>query len=231
MYATDPTSVRQLRSADLIAAEQSRSGRSPVSHRRSWIRTMVDRLRSRPSEGTTTITTTTATTTTTSTATTATSPVLASYGSHELFTGLDDRSLARLAESFMVLEVGPGDSLGRQGHVAPEFVVVLDGRIGVSLDGLPLVVLDAGSHFGAIPLLDDGSTPYGRASFDVLEPGLVAVAGRLEFAQILDSFPLVAERIRAIADVRRAYLRGRADAAAVEATTVEEFPVHISDIR
>lgn len=190
---------------------------------------MVDRLRSRPSEGTTTITTTT--TATTSTATTATSPVSASYGSHELFTGLDERSLARLAESFMVLEVGPGDSLGRQGHVAPEFVVVLDGRIGVSLDGLPLVVLDAGSHFGAIPLLDDGSTPYGRASFDVLEPGLVAVAGRLEFAQILDSFPLVAERIRAIADVRRAYLRGRADAAAVEATTVEEFPVHISDIR
>jgi CRP-like cAMP-binding protein len=215
MYASDPTSVRQLRTADLITAEQSRSGRSPVSHRRSWFRrTVVDRLPSRRSPA----------------PTTTAQPTLASYGSNELFAGLDDRSLTQLSESFMVLDVEPGHSLGRQGEAAPEFVVVLEGRIGVSLDGLPLAVLDAGSHFGAIPLLDDGPAPYGRASFDVLESGRVAVAGRLEFGQILESYPLVAGRIRAIADVRRAYLKGRADAATIGATAAGEFPVHLADV-
>ena len=157
-------------------------------------------------------------------------PSLASYGSHELFVGLDRRSLQRLAELFMVVDVEPGTSLGRQGEAAPEFVIVLEGRIGVSLDGLPLVVLDAGSHFGALPLLDDGPTPYRRASFDVLEPTRIAVAGRRAFAELPESHPVVARRIRTIADVRRAYLKGRADAVATGAATSDEFPLHMADL-
>lgn len=221
MYATDPMSVRQLRSADLMAADQSRWAVSPVSHRRSWLRRKLFDRRPAPVE---TLHPAVATPSTASSA-------LAPYHTLELFVGLDRNSLARLSESFVLIDVEPGHSLGRQGETSAEFVVVLEGRVGVSIDGLPLVVLDAGSHFGAIPLLDDGPTPYGRASFDVLEPSRVALAGRLEFARVLEQQPLVAGRIMAIADVRRAYLRGRADAApAVEAAS-DEFPVHITDVR
>ena len=85
MHATDPTSVHQLRSADLIAAEQSRSARRPVSHRPGWIRrTFLDRAPSRTGRRQVS-------------ADTAAVPSLASYGSHELFVGLDRRSLQRLA--------------------------------------------------------------------------------------------------------------------------------------
>ena len=214
MYANDPISVRQLRTADLIAAEQSRSGRSPVSNRRGWIRrTVLDRIQSRRAQ------------------VTVPGTLLDAYGSHELFVGLDRHTLSRLSESFMVLDVEPGASLGRQGEAAPEFVVVLDGRIGVSLDGLPLVVLDAGSHFGALPLLDDGPMPYGRATFDVLEPARIAVAGRLDFAEMMAAHPVVAARVNAIADTRRAYLRGRADAIAHGTPAAQEFPLHMTDVR
>lgn len=213
MYPADPVSVRQLRTADLIEAEQTRSGRQPASRRRSSIRALTTGLIRRvwPERST------------------HSEPSLAPYGSHELFAGLDQRTLARLSEWFVLVDLDAGDSLGRQGEVAPEFVVVLEGRVGVSLDGLPVAVLDAGSHFGSIPLLDDGPTPYQRASFNVLDPCRVALASRLQFASVLDDFPVVAQRIRAIADVRRAYLLGRADAGAAAAASTEDFPLHLTD--
>jgi len=212
MYATDPASVRQLRSAALLEAEQSRSAR-PLSSRAGRLRRAWARRRTMPVP-----------------VPVVAAPTLADYGSHDLFVGLDRRTLTRLSESFVIMDVDAGDSLGRQGEAAPEFVVVLEGRIGVSLDGLPLAVLDAGSVFGALPLLDDGPTPYQRASFDVLGPSRIAVASRLQFIATLESFPLVARRIHAIADVRRAYLRGRSDAATTAGVSdVGEFPLHILD--
>lgn len=204
MYATDPISVRQLRAAQLIEAEQARTGRlSSAVRRRSLARRLARFRRSHT--------------------------VLPSFAAHDLFVGLDRRSLARIQRSFFVMEVDTGDSLGRQGDVAPEFVVVLDGRVGVSIDGSPLAVLDAGSHFGALPLLDDGPTPLRRASFNVLGHGTVAVATGAQFHEILATYPLVAERVHAIADVRRAYLAGRADAAPALADM--DFPLHLTATR
>jgi hypothetical protein len=213
MYATDPVSVRQLRTATLIEAEQSRSGLRPVSHRPSRTRrlfTVLSRRVKRTGSG-------------------GPEPSLAPYASHDLFVGLDKRTLARLSDSFVLVDLDAGDSLGRQGEIAPEFVVVLEGRVGVSLDGSPVAVLDSGSHFGSLPLLDDGPTPYQRASFNVLGPCRVALASRLQFADILENYPLVAQRIRAMADVSRAYLLGRADAGAAAEASVEDFPLHIAD--
>lgn len=218
MYANDPTSVRQLRHAELLVAEQSRSARQPTSARPGWWQRLRARRRPTPVPAVPPVPTTPG----------DLRPTLADHPSHDLWVGLDQRTLERLSERFMILDVDAGDSLGRQGEAAPEFVVVLEGRIGVSIDGVPLAVLDAGSHFGSLPLLDDGPTPYRRASFDVLGPSRIGVAGRQQFAEILESFPVVAQRIRAITDVRRAYLRGRSEATAT-GRSVEEFPLHISD--
>ena len=214
MDFSDPTTIHQLRAAALIEAEQARTHRVPVStrgrRRRSPTELVFGAWRIRR-------------------AAMLESPS-APFGAHDLFVGLDRRTLAALSQSFLFIDTDTGVSLGRQGEIAPEFIVILEGRIGVSLDGLPLAVLDPGSHFGALPLLDDGSTPYGRASFDVLEPGRVAVAGRQQFFDLLESFPVVARRIEAIVAVRRAYLAGRADAGAIAAAPAAgRFPLHIVD--
>ena len=108
--------------------------------------------------------------------------------------------------------------------------MILEGRIGVTLDGLPLAVLDAGSQIGALPLLDGGPGRFRRASSDVLEPSRVAIADRIQFQQILKQHPLVGHRIRQVAETRRAYFEGHADAKAIAADLAEHpFPVHLAD--
>lgn len=211
MYPTDPTTIGQLRAAQLIEAEQTRTHRTPIPARpRGSRRTLAEWMASVRAP--------------------APRATVASFGSHDLFVGLDRRTLRKVERLFFVVDVDAGDSLGRQGDVVPEFVVVLDGRVGVSVDGGPLAVLDAGSHFGALPLLDDGPMPYRRASFNVLGPGTVAVANRSQFHELMTSFPLVADRVRAISDVRRAYLAGRADSG-IEERVRKEFPLHLADVR
>lgn len=206
MFPTDPVSVNLLRQADLIAAEQYRlrnqsTGRSATTKRRSLM-TFAKRS----------------------------SRATALDGSLELFVGLDGRTRHRLSKYFTIVDVTDGDALARQGEPTSEFVVVLDGRIGVSLDGLPLAILDPGSQFGALPLLDGGPGRLSRASYYVMEPSRIAIAHRHQFFKIMDDFPVVGGRIVQIAEIRRAYLRGHADAKALAADhDVNPFPVHFAE--
>lgn len=204
MFPTDPISVQHLRQADLITAEQyrlrHRSDPRPSLAKRRGL--SWGRSRRLP----------------------------ALDGSLELFVDLTRRERDRLAKHFAIVDVEAGDSLARQGEPATEFVVVLSGRIGVSLDGLALAVLDQGAHFGALPLLDGGPGRFSRASFYVLEPSRIAIAHRHEFFKIMDAFPLVGRRIVQLAEIHRAYLRGHADARALAADRdAHPFPVHLDE--
>lgn len=208
MFPTDPVSVCQLRHADLMVAEQYR--RRHQSDPR--LSSTEHRTLPWPARRSRRV------------------PVL--DGSLELFVDLDRRQLDRLAKHFAIVDVTEDDSLARQGEPATEFVVVLSGRIGVSLDGFALAILDRGAHFGALPLLDGGPGRFSRASFYVLEPSRIAVAHRHEFFKIMDGFPLVGRRIVQLAEIRRAYLRGHADATALAADrTAHPFPVHLVEQR
>jgi CRP-like cAMP-binding protein len=206
MYPTDPASVHQLRFAQLLEAEQYRvRHRSDVGSPSGEVSVMsrVRRLTSRPAD---------------------------LDGSLELFVGLDPRTLHRLRRHFSIVDVSDGAALARQGDPATEFVVVLAGRIGVSLDGLPIAVFDAGSQFGALPMLDGSPGRFSQASFNVLEPSRIAIADREQFFEILKNYPVVGQRIVRIAEVRRAYLRGHADARALMADReTSPFPVHLLD--
>ncbi len=204
MFPTDPTSVQQLRHADLVAADQyrlsHRSDSSDAGDKPRFLRMFHHHAPNRP----------------------------VIDGSLELFVGLDRQQLDRLALHFSFVEVNDGASLARQGDPAREFVVVLSGQIGVSLDGLALAVFDRGAQFGALPLLDGAPGRFSRASFDVLEPATIAIADRSQFFDILKNFPVVGQRIVQIAEVRRAYLRGHADARALAADRdTAPFPVHL----
>ena len=204
MFLTDPSSVQQLRHADLIAADQYRLSHRPDSStdgdRPRFLRMFHHHAPNLP----------------------------VIDGSLELFVGLDRQQLDRLARHFSIVDVNDGASLARQGDPAREFVVVLSGQIGVSLDGLALAVFDRGAQFGALPLLDGAPGRFSRASFDVLEPATIAIADRNHFFDILKNFPAVGQRIVQIAELRRAYLRGHADARALAADhDTAPFPVHL----
>jgi hypothetical protein len=206
MYPTDPSSVQQLRFAQLLEAEQYRMSHRPdvrSAFGTASVMTRIRRLTSRPED---------------------------LDGSLELFRGLDQRTLHRLTHHFSIVDVSDGASLARQGDPTTEFVVVLAGRIGVSLDGLPIAVFDAGSQFGALPMLDGAPGRFSRASFNVLEPSRIAIADRDQFFEILKNYPIVGKRIVQIAEIHRAYLRGHADALALAADReTSPFPVHLLD--
>lgn len=152
---------------------------------------------------------------------------------HELFTGLDRREFARAGNLFDVVEVAPGQSLGEQGEPVDAFIAILEGQVGVTIDGVPHAVLDDGSHLGALALLDD-ARPTHRGTFSVMAASRIAVVRAKRFPSMLEELPTVAERIRAISDVRRAYLAGLAAATtnepeATPSRPVRGYPVHLHD--
>ena len=210
----DPTSARIMHNSRIIEAKQARTPfkREPTDPGRPSLRqrvlSLVSSLRRRGEAST----------------------VLLS-GSHELFAGHDQEQLTRLGRFFRVVDVPAGTMMGRQGDVALEFVTLLEGEVGVTIDGAPHAVLDDGSHFGALPLLDDDPGAVHRASFTVMSPTRVAVTDAVGFRSMLAEFPLVAQRVRAMTDVRRAYLAGLAHGNAAEelvplASVIDEYPVH-----
>lgn len=207
MFPMDPISTRQLLDAELLVAAQ-RSRTRVESHRTPLWRVAFEKIAARPRHG-------------------------ALPAEHELFTGLSRRELREAATYFSILELPAGRTLGEQGARVNRFVTILEGRVGVTIDGIPHAVLDDGSQFSAIPLLDDDRPTY-RASFNVMVPSRVAVVEAEQFPAMLQRFPTVAERIHAIADVRRAYFAGLAAASNGETvrsrrTAVEEYPVHLTN--
>lgn len=217
MLPTDPFSARQLRNADLLVAAEARDrhqgpvrrgSRSPARRVQAALDAALHRrLPTRhPAVG----------------------PFSAS---HDLFRGLGRSQLATLADYLEVRECRIGESVGRQDEPATQFVIVLDGQIGVTIDGVPTAVLDGGSHFGAVPLLD-GGTALHRASFDVLVPTSIAVADPRQFRSILDDFPTIAIGVYAMTRVRRDYL-ARLDECEVSQSlgastrAMLEYPVHL----
>jgi CRP-like cAMP-binding protein len=211
---TDPTAARLVRNARLIEAKQARTPhkrartdpQQPSAARRFL--SLVSSFRRGGGE--------------------STGPL---RDSHELFVGHDQDQLTRLGQFFTVVDVPAGTTLCRQGHFAREFVTILRGEVGVTIDGIPHAVLDDGSHFGALPLLADAPGATHNASFTVMTPTRVAVANAAEFQSVLSAFPLVAQRVRAMTDVRRAYLAGLAHVNAAEQPIpfdagIDEYPVH-----
>ena len=207
MYPLDPTSTRQLLDAELLVDLQHRDG-TVVSHHSPRRRALGRRIAAWRHAG----------------------PLPAT---HELFAGLSRTQLRRAARFFTVVDVPAGSELGTQGAPVEQFVTILEGRVGVTIDGVPHAVLDDGSQFSGLSLLDD-ERPTERASFNVMAQSRVAVVDAAQFPAMLQELPIIAARIRAIADVRRAYLAGRTATAEVEPAgrrwiEIEEYPVHLSD--
>jgi CRP/FNR family transcriptional regulator, cyclic AMP receptor protein len=72
-----------------------------------------------------------------------------------LFADLSKDELQELAKVTEDLEVQPGKVLCREGELASEFFVIVDGDVEVTRDGQRLRTLGSGEFFGEIALLEE----------------------------------------------------------------------------
>ena len=113
----------------------------------------------------------------------------------------------------------------QQGHTPYHAVY---GQIGVAADGLPIGVLSTGSFFGELPLLSEMGDQRYRTDTTVLTDSRVAVADPREFSGLVRDHAVVAARLHAMADERRAFIEKVTDehARGIEVTD-EPYPVHV----
>jgi CRP/FNR family cyclic AMP-dependent transcriptional regulator len=113
-------------------------------------------------------------------------------------TGRRDRqTIARLADT---VDVPARKTLTREGDLASEFFVILDGMAVASRDGEPVAILGPGDFFGEIGLLDG---PRRTATVAAETPMELVVVGSREFRSLLEAFPAIRAEIKAAAAERR----------------------------
>jgi CRP-like cAMP-binding protein len=113
----------------------------------------------------------------------------------ELFAGADRELLAAVADRSVALEVDKGRELVSEGAEAREFVVILDGHAAVSVGGVPIAYLGAGSCFGEMSLIDGRRR---TATVTAASPMRVIVFSREDFLVLLREEPSFCVRILAM---------------------------------
>lgn len=144
----------------------------------------------------------------------------------ELFEGLSRPEITELGSYFTIITVKAGTDLGRAGTSCQQFSVVLSGQVGMSFEHAPVGFLDAGCFFGAVALLEPNMDHRRRGTAVAMVDTKLAIANPREFAGLLYTFPLVAERIHEVVERRRSFIA----AAERETATVSEditYPVHV----
>jgi len=101
------------------------------------------------------------------------------------------------------LDVEPGETIVRQGHVGHEWYVVLEGAVEALRGATSVGMLGPGDHFGEIALLyHQPRTVTIRATV----PTRVLLVPESSFNILLAAVPSFSARIRRAAEQRRAYL-------------------------
>jgi CRP-like cAMP-binding protein len=114
-----------------------------------------------------------------------------------LFENLSKDELRQLASVTEDLEVGPGKVLCREGEVAREFFVIIEGEVEVTRDGDRLSTLSDGDFFGEIALIED--IPR-TATVTATAPLRFFVLTRQSFWSMIERMPDVERKVlRALA--------------------------------
>lgn len=74
-----------------------------------------------------------------------------------LLSGLDERELQTLAQSFKDRRFDAGETVAREGDSGVGFFVVEDGKATVTVRGEEVGRLGPGDHFGEIAIIDQGA--------------------------------------------------------------------------
>ena len=74
-----------------------------------------------------------------------------------LFSGIEQRDLARIADSFKQRDYSAGDTIASEGSGGAGFFVIGDGTAKVTVHGEDRATLGPGDYFGEIALIDEGA--------------------------------------------------------------------------
>jgi len=121
----------------------------------------------------------------------------------EIFDGCAPEVFLGLEPAPEELDVEPGETIVREGHIGHEWYVILDGQVDVFRGATVVGALGVGDHFGEIALLyRQPRTVTIRAT----RPTRVLMVPEPAFTTLLVAVPSFAARVRRAAEMRRAYL-------------------------
>lgn len=120
---------------------------------------------------------------------------------HELFDGLDENELQRLAGWFEVEDFTAGQPIVRAGAAGYAFYVIDAGTVRVDLDGRDPVVLGPGSPVGEMAFFGDGRR---NAEVTAETDGRVLAMFGTRFRELQLASPEVADRLEALVTQRSA---------------------------
>ena len=109
-----------------------------------------------------------------------------------LFADCSKKELRHLRSLCDEIDVPAGKVLTKQGSVAYECFVIVDGTAAVSIDDYVVTTLGAGSYFGELALLDKQPR---SATVTAVSPMTVLVRGPREFSGALDTVPGLAHKL------------------------------------
>ena len=110
----------------------------------------------------------------------------------DLFAGVGADLLATVAARCVEIEVPKGRELTTAGTEAREFVVILDGYAAVSIAGVPISYLGAGSCFGEMSLIDGRPR---TADVVAVSPMRLVVFSRDDFQHMTEQSPAFCGRL------------------------------------
>lgn len=120
-----------------------------------------------------------------------------------VFDGCPVALLSGLRPAPEELEVEPGETIVREGHVDHEWYVVLDGEVEIVRGTVSIGFLGPGDHFGEIALL--GRTPR-TVTIRATKPTRVLMVTETSFNALLAASPPFSDRMTKAAAQRRAFL-------------------------
>ncbi len=109
-----------------------------------------------------------------------------------LFAGLSKKELGQIARGADDLDLEPGHVLCREGGLAREFFVIVDGTVDVTQGGKPVATRESGDFVGEIGLITHSKR---TATVTAATPVRCFVLTSGEFRRVLDDNPGIQRKV------------------------------------
>ncbi|MFL5756669.1 MAG: Crp/Fnr family transcriptional regulator [Chloroflexota bacterium] len=106
-----------------------------------------------------------------------------------LFHDLDTDDLQAIADVAVEVDFPPGRPIVRQGEIGTGFFVIVDGRVRVARDGVPVAELGRGEFFGELSVIDGAPR---NAQVNAIEATRCLAIASWDFERVLRENPGVA---------------------------------------
>ena len=113
-----------------------------------------------------------------------------------LFEGMSEDELKHSAELFEPIRRLGGERVTRIDDFGYSLFLVLKGRVRVEIDGENVAELGVGDHFGEVPLVTGKKRNATVVALETCELGKIMT---WDFQELMETHPVLAERIKAVA--------------------------------